>query len=151
MLKVQTLCFIREGDNVLLGMKKRGFGEGRWNGFGGKLEGNETIEEAARREILEEVSLSVKDLEYKGQIDFTFEGKPDGFAVHIFFAKDCTGIPIETEEMRPQWFLQNNLPFDKMWVDDPHWLPQVLQGLSVKGHIHFLDQNKILTKNLEFK
>lgn len=34
---------------VLLGMKKRGFGAGKWNGFGGKVQPGETIEEAARR------------------------------------------------------------------------------------------------------
>lgn len=34
---------------ILLGMKKRGFGMGKWNGFGGKIEGDETTEEGARR------------------------------------------------------------------------------------------------------
>lgn len=34
---------------VLLGMKKRGFGAGKWNGFGGKVQPGETIEEAARQ------------------------------------------------------------------------------------------------------
>ena len=34
---------------ILLGLKKRGFGEGWWNGFGGKINHNETIEEAAKR------------------------------------------------------------------------------------------------------
>ena len=38
-------------EEILLGMKKRGFGVGRWNGFGGKLDGNETIEEGAIREL----------------------------------------------------------------------------------------------------
>lgn len=54
--KVLTLCVLVNDDRVLLGMKKRGFGVGRWNGFGGKLELHETVEEAARREIFEEVA-----------------------------------------------------------------------------------------------
>jgi hypothetical protein len=29
--------FMHQNENVLLGMKKRGFGQGRWNGFGGKV------------------------------------------------------------------------------------------------------------------
>lgn len=41
-----TLCLIRKGDHILLGMKKRGFGEGRWNGFGGKVKDNESIDES---------------------------------------------------------------------------------------------------------
>lgn len=47
--KVLTLAFIRETSRILLGLKKKGFGEGRWNGFGGKVEPGETIHEAAVR------------------------------------------------------------------------------------------------------
>ena len=47
--KVLTSVFIRDSDQVLLGLKKRGFGVGFWNGFGGKVEKGETIEEGARR------------------------------------------------------------------------------------------------------
>jgi len=28
---------------MLLGLKKRGFGKDKWNGFGGKVEANESI------------------------------------------------------------------------------------------------------------
>ena len=35
-------------------MKKRGFGVGKWNGFGGKLHANETMVECAARELHEE-------------------------------------------------------------------------------------------------
>ena len=47
--KLLTLVLVCNADKVLLGMKKRGFGEGRWNGFGGKVETGETIPEAAVR------------------------------------------------------------------------------------------------------
>ena len=47
--KVYTLVFLNQNEQVLLGLKKRGFGEGRWNGFGGKVEEGETIFEAAKR------------------------------------------------------------------------------------------------------
>jgi 8-oxo-dGTP pyrophosphatase MutT (NUDIX family) len=39
---------------LLLGMKKRGFGAGKWNGFGGKIEVGETPRAAAIREMKEE-------------------------------------------------------------------------------------------------
>ena len=41
--KVLTLVHIRDEENILLGMKKRGFGVGKWNGFGGKVQPGETI------------------------------------------------------------------------------------------------------------
>lgn len=47
--KVLTLVIIRRGTEILLGMKKRGFGAGKWNGFGGKLESGETLLEGAKR------------------------------------------------------------------------------------------------------
>ena len=47
--KIQTLCLIYQHPKLLLGMKKRGFGAGRWNGFGGKLHENESIEEATKK------------------------------------------------------------------------------------------------------
>ena len=47
--KLYTIIFVREGTRVLLGYKKRGFGQGRWNGFGGKVESDETVKEGAIR------------------------------------------------------------------------------------------------------
>ena len=47
--KVLTLVFVIEKSRILLGLKERGFGVGRWNGFGGKVEKQETIEEGAKR------------------------------------------------------------------------------------------------------
>ena len=47
--KVLTLAFIRDGGRLLLGMKKRGFGAGKWNGFGGKVDPGETILQGAIR------------------------------------------------------------------------------------------------------
>lgn len=39
---------------LLLGLKKRGFGQGKWNGFGGKLDEGESPRQAAIREMKEE-------------------------------------------------------------------------------------------------
>jgi len=33
-----TLCLLRRNEEILLAMKKRGFGEGKYNGVGGKIE-----------------------------------------------------------------------------------------------------------------
>jgi len=47
--KILTLAFVRRPGEILLGYKKRGFGVGKWNGFGGKVEIGETIHDAAKR------------------------------------------------------------------------------------------------------
>lgn len=61
MKKVLTLCIVHQNSKVLLVMKKRGFGSGRWNGFGGKVSLEETIEAAAKRELKEEVDIETAD------------------------------------------------------------------------------------------
>lgn len=51
------LVFKNESKQVLLGMKKRGFGANKYNGFGGKVEKGETILEGANRELKEEAGI----------------------------------------------------------------------------------------------
>ena len=48
--KLLSLVLLRKNGSVLLGWKKRGFGAGKWNGFGGKMEEGETMCECAKRQ-----------------------------------------------------------------------------------------------------
>ena len=47
--RIFTLAMVRRTNYLLLGLKKKGFGEGKWNGFGGKVEKDETVSEGAVR------------------------------------------------------------------------------------------------------
>lgn len=142
-MKTTTLCFLVREKEVLLAIKKqgpRGFGVGKWNGVGGKVETGESIEDGAVREIQEEIGVRVasEDLVPAGSIRFTYDGSPDwDQTMYIFLLEKWTGEPIESEEMRPEWYKQNELPFKNMWIDDPHWLPLVLTGEKIKGAFHF--------------
>lgn len=146
--KVLTLCLLHTDTHVLLGMKKRGFGAGRWNGFGGKVEKGETIEEAARREFLEEAGLGIPILEKAGLMDFEFQGNPEILEVHIFRAREHVGEPKESEEMLPKWFHQDEIPFSEMWPDDPHWMPLFFAGKKFQGKILFGEGDSILEMNI---
>lgn len=107
---ILTLCIIHIHPRVLLGMKKRGFGEGKWNGFGGKVEQSETIESAVKREVREEAGIIVESTEPMGIIEFTYHGSATIHEVHIFSAQKFSGEPFETEEMRPKWFHVDKIP-----------------------------------------
>ncbi|MBI5817193.1 MAG: 8-oxo-dGTP diphosphatase [Candidatus Yonathbacteria bacterium] len=154
MKKLLTLCIIHQYPRVLLGMKKRGFGEDRWNGFGGKVEAEETIEEAAKREVGEEVGIKPTEMIKKGIINFEFENDPKILEVHIFDVTKWSGEPKESEEMRPRWFDIEEIPFDQMWPDDEHWIPLFLKGSKFHGNFLFdkpSDQHytsKIIKKDL---
>ncbi|MBM4389213.1 MAG: 8-oxo-dGTP diphosphatase [Deltaproteobacteria bacterium] len=145
-----TLCIIHQPPQVLLGMKKRGFGAGRWNGFGGKLLEGETIRDAVVREMREEIGVVPTNHEEVGIIDFRFQHKPgEVLEVHVFRATKFTGAPTESEEMRPQWFEERTIPYDEMWSDDRHWVPLFLSGKKFKGRFLFDETDNILEQELE--
>jgi 8-oxo-dGTP diphosphatase/2-hydroxy-dATP diphosphatase len=149
--KILTLCLLRKDDQILLGMKKYGFGAGKWNGFGGKLDFGETIEQAAMREMQEESSVIVENLEKRGVLDFEFQGNSEILEVHVFHAQNFTGMPKETNEMRPQWFEVDHIPYDKMWPDDEFWMPLFLEGKKFRGRFMFNQEKnaKIIKQYLE--
>lgn len=144
-----TLTLIHDKDRILLGMKKRGFGAGRWNGFGGKLEVGETVEEAAKREMLQESGITILSMEKVGTLDFEFEAKPgDIIEVNIFRVIEWKGKPVEGEEMKPEWFPVNEIPFDHMWPDDRYWVPLFLAGKKVTGKFLFGPKDSVVEYTL---
>ncbi len=144
MKKLLTLVIIHQGNRVLLGMKKRGFGAGRWNGFGGKVQAGETLEAAARRELCEESMVTATDLEKVGILEFEFQGNPEILETHLFRVTKFTGEPTETEEMRPQWFDTDAIPFEAMWPDDPYWYDSFLAGKKFTARFLFGENNQVL-------
>jgi len=144
MKQLMTIGLIREGDKILLGLKKRGFGQGRWNGFGGKVEQGENITDALEREVLEESSLTVKKAREMGVINFYFEDKNLQPEVHIFLITDWEGEPKETEEMCPEWFDIKAIPYKRMWPADKKWLEFFLAGHKFEGNIFFKDDQTVL-------
>ena len=146
--KILTLCIIHQQAKVLLGLKKRGFGAGRWNGFGGKIQNGETIDQAAKRELLEEAGIVVENLEQFGTLEFSWEGKPEILEVHIFKVNEFSGEPEESEEMKPQWFEIDQIPYELMWPDDRYWMHLFLENKKFKGRFLFDESDNVLEHSL---
>ncbi|BFZ61691.1 Nudix (Nucleoside diphosphate linked moiety X)-type motif 1 [Saitoella coloradoensis] len=145
--KELTLCIIydRENRQVLLGMKQRGLGQGKWNGFGGKLEAGETVEQAAVREVQEECGLTVKEEELVkvAHLTFAFTSSPTVLHTHVFllpsYSPTLHGIPVPSAEMVPRWFREDKIPYEEMWTDDRYWWPRVFGGEKLRGRFLFED------------
>jgi len=141
----RTLVIPVRGNEVLLGRKKRhhaqAFGVGRWNGFGGKLEPGETIEQAAVRECQEESGVTPTTIIKVAELDFVDDYDIYG---HVFLATAWEGEPHDTTEMEPRWFPKTDLPYAQMWDDDIFWLPAVLAGRKVKARFRFRNSDDTL-------
>jgi 8-oxo-dGTP diphosphatase len=149
-----SLCFLlRDGDSgpeVLLGLKKTGFGRGKIVGIGGHVEPGESDAEAAIREVREEadVGLRHEDLRDAGVVRFVFPAKPEwDMDTRLFTAVRWDGEPTESSEIAPAWFGTATLPVHRMWQDADHWLPVVLEGGTVNIVVTMDDDNEAVASS----
>jgi len=131
-----VLTFIRREGKLLLILKKRGLGHGKFNAPGGRLEAGETPEQAAVRETQEEVGLTPQHLHPAGQLDFAFT---DGYSLrcHVFTSDGFEGTLTETDEADPFWCDETDIPYGRMWADDRIWIPLMLEGRRFEARFVF--------------
>ncbi|KYG62451.1 hypothetical protein AZI86_16595 [Bdellovibrio bacteriovorus] len=150
MKKKMTLVFLVDDqrDLVLLGVKKTGFGQGKMLGIGGKVDAGETVIEAACREVLEEIHVTIdpKNLYEGGRVEFIFpESSGWHHDVYIFTCTHWQGTPTETAEIKPQWVAKSQIPFEKMWDDAKYWLPKILKNEPVNAKIFYGEDLKTVS------
>lgn len=146
--KATCLCLLtREagaGAELLLGVKKRGFGAGRLVAPGGRIEPGESAPEAAVREVREESGLAVAlaDLRSAGHIRYRFPARPEwDLTITVFTADRFEGEPRASDEIDPAWHAVASLDYGAMWDDARYWLPGVLAGERVDALITFAADN----------
>jgi len=146
MMTRTCLCLITrlaaDGPEVLLGLKKTGFGAGKWVGLGGHIEPGEKPVAAAVREVAEESGLLVPadSLQHCASIEFRFPSRPSwDQTADVFVTSVFQGEATESDEVAPRWFAANALPLTLMWDDARYWVPRVLSGEHVDVVITFAD------------
>lgn len=128
--------FVIQGEEILLIEKKRGLGAGKINGPGGKIDPGETPLECAVRETREELGIEALEPVKMGELSFAMSDYPD-ILCHVFLSRKFTGEPGETDEAKPLWRRVDEIPYERMWNDDIHWLPLLLEGRTFRGKFAF--------------
>ena len=148
---VTTLVFLTNEDKILLAIKKRGFAKGKYNGIGGKVEANETIEQATVRECEEEIGVTPEKYRQFATITFHefINGKLEEIIMHTFECNKWRGEPVESEEMTPEWFDKDKVPFENMLPDDKFWFPLFLAGKKFTAKFEFDENWKLLNHEIE--
>ncbi len=131
-----TLLFIVRSGEILLIDKKRGIGAGKLNGAGGKVEPGESTLEAATREFREELGARPVAPRKVGEVGFEMLGAM-AIRIHVFRSDALEGEPVETSEATPVWTPIDDIPYDRMWEDDRHWLPHVIEDRPFEAYARF--------------
>ena len=104
----RTAIFLRRGDLVLLlqGAPTKRLWANKYNGLGGHIERGEDVLSAAKRELLEETSLTA-DLWLCGTL--IVDAGETGICLYIFSGDCLVGEPESSDEGLAEW-----IPFDRI-------------------------------------
>jgi 8-oxo-dGTP diphosphatase len=95
-----------DGGRVLLIQRARAPWLGKWSLPGGRLEAGEDAETCARREILEEIGLSVSELLPVMQMAL---GGPQQFVLQVFATRRFAGAIVANDEIADHRWLEPDL------------------------------------------
>lgn len=103
-----TIVAIYRGEEILLARSVRHRNSDMFSIIAGFVESGESVEQATHREILEEVGVKVKNLEYYGSQAWPF---PHSLMMGYFAEYDSGDIVIDEKEIvEADWYHIDNLP-----------------------------------------
>lgn len=111
--KVGIGVIVIKDNQILLGKRKNAHGAGFWSPPGGHLEFGESFEECARRELLEETGLEIKDIIQRPITNDIFVPENKHYITISMITKYDQGQPQVLEPNKCEgwyWFEMNNLP-----------------------------------------
>lgn len=120
-----VLCYIQhKGKTLMLHRvkKENDISHGKWNGVGGKIEYNESPEDAIKREALEETGLKIKPI-LKGIITYPQTNNDEYTMAFVFIAKKFSGTLTECNEGNLEWVKNSEIKKLNLWKGDHLFLP----------------------------
>jgi hypothetical protein len=107
------------------------------------------VEAGALRELHEEACLRATSLRRAGTLFFHWQEQAQPWEVSVFSCTEWDGVEAETDEMRPQWFAEADVPYALMWQDDKHWWPMFLRNEPFVGAFYFRNTTELVTFDLQ--
>lgn len=147
-----TICFIRQGDKLLLINRVKAPNMGLWNGVGGKLEPGETLLRGIAREIHEETGLTLSEasIQPAGVVRWVSGSYDSG--MYVFYSE----LPEEQQQLATPLAVSEGILMwhNIAWVLDEqnegvahnlkYFLPDVLAGTYNLEHIFtYNDQDQL--------
>lgn len=153
-IKDCVVCYLQQEGKVLLGVRKTSstnLGVNRVAGIGGKFEDGENSEQALLREVQEEIGVTLTEFREMGRVVYLFPYNPKwNLDVTVYVGEKWEGVPTETNEITPLWFLKDELPIDRMFTDNHLWVPKVLDGKCVDAIFLYGEDHQILESKVNF-
>lgn len=69
--------------------------------------------------------------------------------VYAYIVTEWEGEISESEEIKPEWFDINRIPYELMWSDNKFWLPQLLKGQKLEASFTFDKNLEVDDYNIE--
>ncbi len=130
-MKLTTLCYVEKYGKYLLllrnGKKKNDANKGKWIGVGGKLEKDETPDECARREILEETGLTAISLNPRGLVTFISD-KLETEYMFLYTVTEFEGELASCDEGELYWVEKSQIFGLNLWDGDRIFLHMMMEN-----------------------
>jgi 8-oxo-dGTP diphosphatase len=123
-----SLCFIRDGDRILLLHRKNPPNAGQWDGVGGKLEPGEDPYAACVREVREETGLEIRNPLLRALLLITARSTGHLWVLFLFTADAPGGPPVESDEGELGWVQIDRIGTLPVIPDLPLILPHLLSA-----------------------
>lgn len=142
-MQAATLVYIQqEGKTLMLHRVKKiqDFHEGKWNGLWWKLEQGESPEDCVRREIQEEVGVTVEHMIFKWLLTAPlFDGKQD-WIIYIYLVDSFSGELQECNEGNIKRIANENLLDLNTREGDKHFLPLLFEPWRFSCKATYVDK-----------
>lgn len=132
----QMLIVDAAAARLLLAFHKTGDMQGYYTGFLDELLEDEEPMNGARRITMEQCGLTVEQTELRAVFRFSAQDYP-GADEYEYYTSSYGGELSESENVRPQWFGLEQIPYQQMPADDALWYPSFLAGKLQRGSFHF--------------